>query len=260
MAERSIAADASPTHPTPTSLDLDHATMQRIGRQVADFVAEHLATLREQPAFRTLDAPSARKLFDAAPPADPTAFEAILEQFRERVVPHHAREPHPRFLGYIPSCPTFPAVMGDWLATGFNFAGYDTVYIADAQAMTAPLFEESQAFDLAKRLVQEEFAAAIQEKRLFQNVVTRESDIRPGAKVLKLETTITQFRKGGDGTRPVIGVYGRMLDNAQPMFQFESRRIGRSEAATVSGEIRTMAKSLAEFIRSTAVQTSHPHK
>src|SRR6185503_4786500 len=35
--------------------------------------------------------------------------------------PHHAREPHPRFLGYIPSCPTFPAVMGDWLATGFNF-------------------------------------------------------------------------------------------------------------------------------------------
>ena len=121
MAERSIAADASPTHPTPTSLDLDHATMQRIGRQVADFVAEHLATLREQPAFRTLDAPSARKLFDAAPPADPTAFEAILEQFRERVVPHHAREPHPRFLGYIPSCPTFPAVMGDWLATGFNF-------------------------------------------------------------------------------------------------------------------------------------------
>jgi aromatic-L-amino-acid/L-tryptophan decarboxylase len=36
-------------------------------------------------------------------------------------MPHHAREPHPRFLGYIPSCPTFPAVMGDWIATGFNF-------------------------------------------------------------------------------------------------------------------------------------------
>ena len=95
--------------------------MQRIGRQVADFVAGHLSTLREQPAYRTLDRESARALFDAAPPEHPTSFDAILEQFRERVVPHHAREPHPRFLGYIPSCPTFPAIMGDWLATGFNF-------------------------------------------------------------------------------------------------------------------------------------------
>jgi aromatic-L-amino-acid decarboxylase len=105
----------------PLSLDLDHATMQQMGRQVADFVADHLATLRDQPAYRTLDRASARKLFDADPPEHPTSFDSILEHFRERVVPHHAREPHPRFLGYIPSCPTFPAVMGDWLATGFNF-------------------------------------------------------------------------------------------------------------------------------------------
>jgi aromatic-L-amino-acid decarboxylase len=102
-------------------LDLDHAAMQRMGREVAEIVAEHLSTLRDQPAFRTLDRESARKLFDAQAPRGPSSFEAVLAQFRERVVPHHAREPHPRFLGYIPSCPTFPALMGDWLATGFNF-------------------------------------------------------------------------------------------------------------------------------------------
>jgi aromatic-L-amino-acid/L-tryptophan decarboxylase len=45
----------------------------------------------------------------------------VLREFTERVVPHHAREPHPRFLGYIPSCPTYGGVMGDWLASGFNF-------------------------------------------------------------------------------------------------------------------------------------------
>jgi aromatic-L-amino-acid decarboxylase len=102
--------------------------MQRIGRQVADFVAEHLATLRDQPAFSTLDRASARKLFETEPPVRPSSFDAVLQRFRERVVPHHAREPHPRFLGYIPSCPTFPAVMGDWMAAGFNFfAGVGTV-------------------------------------------------------------------------------------------------------------------------------------
>jgi aromatic-L-amino-acid decarboxylase len=105
----------------PPSLDLDQATMRRIGHQVADLVAEHLATLRDQPAFSTLDRPSARALFSAEPPTQPASFDAILDRFRANVVPHHAREPHPRFLGYIPSCPTFPAVAGDWLATGFNF-------------------------------------------------------------------------------------------------------------------------------------------
>lgn len=95
--------------------------MQKIGHQVADLVSEHLASLRDQPAYVTLDRASARKLFDTRPPASPTDFDEILTRFRERVVAHHAREPHPRFLGYIPSCPTYPAVMGDWLATGFNF-------------------------------------------------------------------------------------------------------------------------------------------
>ncbi|MEX2153913.1 MAG: pyridoxal-dependent decarboxylase [Gemmatimonadaceae bacterium] len=118
MAERSAGG---PPPSLPSSLDLDHATMQQMGRQVADFVADHLATLRDQPAYRTLDRASARSLLDASPPEQPQSFDAVLEQFRDKVVPHHAREPHPRFLGYIPSCPTYPAVMGDWLATGFNF-------------------------------------------------------------------------------------------------------------------------------------------
>jgi len=95
--------------------------MRDMGRQVADLVAEHLATLRDQPAFSTLDSDGARALLDQSPPQHPERFETILQRFKDRVATHHAREPHPRFLGYIPSCPTFPAVAGDWLATGFNF-------------------------------------------------------------------------------------------------------------------------------------------
>ena len=114
--------------------------MQEIGRKVADFVAAHLASLREQPAFRTLDPRSARTLLSHEPPERPRSFDAVLSDFRERVVPHHAREPHPRFLGYIPSCPTFPAVMGDWLATGFNFfAGVWTVAVGPNEVELAVL-------------------------------------------------------------------------------------------------------------------------
>ena len=129
MTARSVEG-SSPLTAAPVALELDHRTMQEMGRTVADFVAGHLASLREQPAFRTLDPRAARGLLSSAPPENPRSFDAVLQDFRERVVPHHAREPHPRFLGYIPSCPTFPAVMGDWLATGFNFfAGVWTVAV-----------------------------------------------------------------------------------------------------------------------------------
>jgi hypothetical protein len=138
----------------------------------------------------------------------------------------------------------FPKV---WLAKGFNFTGYDTIYITDTGATVAPLRHESSAFDAAKRLVRDEFAAAIQEKRLFENVVTREADIKPAMKVLKLQTKITEFHLQ-EGEPPIIGVHGIALDGNEPMFQFQSRRRGKA-TSLFSDEIRTMAKSLAEFIR-----------
>ena len=95
--------------------------MRRLGHLVADTVAHHLSTLRQQPAYATLDTASAERLLDASAPAHGTDFETLLATLRDDVFPHAAREPHPGFIAYVPSCPTFPAVLGDWLATGFNF-------------------------------------------------------------------------------------------------------------------------------------------
>ena len=50
-------------------LDLDHDTMRRLGHLVADTVAHHLSTLRQQPAYATLDTASAERLVDASAPA-----------------------------------------------------------------------------------------------------------------------------------------------------------------------------------------------
>src|SRR5262245_35788275 len=99
---------------TPQSpLDLDHATMQRLGRQVADVVADHRASLRDQRVLTTgLPAETRRRLRET-PPDDPIAFDDILRELREDVFPYAVREPHPRFMAYVPGCPTFPAVLGD---------------------------------------------------------------------------------------------------------------------------------------------------
>jgi len=105
-------------------LDLDREAMRAMAARVSDLVTQHLASLREQPARTTLSRRQAKSLVgDIAPvaPEEGIGFDGALTELAERVLPYHAREPHPHFLGYVPSIPTFPSVLGDWLATGYNF-------------------------------------------------------------------------------------------------------------------------------------------
>jgi len=111
-----------------SNLELDHATMRRMGHRVADLVVDHLATLRDQPAQQSLPRLDTESLIAGPPPEDGRDFDDLMSILGECVFPYHAREPHPHFMGYIPSSPTFPAVLGDWMAAGYNFfAGVWTV-------------------------------------------------------------------------------------------------------------------------------------
>lgn len=95
--------------------------MQRLGYRVTDIIAEHLANIREEPAVALIARGDLSRILAKAPPVHGTEFETLVSTLRESVFPYHAREPHPGFLAYVPSCPTFPALLGDWLATGYNF-------------------------------------------------------------------------------------------------------------------------------------------
>jgi glutamate/tyrosine decarboxylase-like PLP-dependent enzyme len=108
-------------------LEVDRDTMRAMAARVSDLVTTHLASLRDQPVRTSLSRREAKKLVGAIAPTAPEqgiGFDRALDELAERVLPYHAREPHPHFLGYVPSIPTFPAVLGDWIATGYNiFAG-----------------------------------------------------------------------------------------------------------------------------------------
>jgi glutamate/tyrosine decarboxylase-like PLP-dependent enzyme len=104
-----------------SNLELDRATMRQLADQVSDLVVGHIATLRDQPAQQSLTRAEASHLIAGPPPTKGRDFDELLDALRARVIPNHAREPHPHFMGYIPSSPTFPAIMGDWIASGFNF-------------------------------------------------------------------------------------------------------------------------------------------
>ena len=61
----------------------------------------------------------ASALMEEAPEAGRPAEEVLAQAARE-VLPYAARLDHPRFFGFVPSSPTWPGVIADFLAAGFN--------------------------------------------------------------------------------------------------------------------------------------------
>jgi len=168
-----------------------------------------------------------------------------------------------------------------WLADNFNFSGIETIFITDTQGQVAPKADEAAVFALAKKNVRDEFAAAIQQRRVFRNVVTRQSDVLAGSRTLVMTNYITEFRKGGGGARyfaggygagqPIIRVHGIAYENGRPVLDFESRRSGDSAGSRMFGgfmkdediqleDIRAMARHLADFMSRTALKPSAPAK
>lgn len=58
--------------------------------------------------------------FGGPPPEGDRAAVEVLEQVVADVLPNAARLDHPRFFGFIPSSPTWPGILADFLASGFN--------------------------------------------------------------------------------------------------------------------------------------------
>ena len=121
MSQNGVPNGVSSGVPAASPLDLSLADMRRLGYRVTDVVAEHLSTLRDQPTIKQLTRSQATALIASPPPAKGADFETLLDTLLKNVFPYAVREPHPGFIAYVPGCPTFPAIMGDWLATGWNF-------------------------------------------------------------------------------------------------------------------------------------------
>jgi hypothetical protein len=160
-----------------------------------------------------------------------------------------------------------------WVADNFNFTGYDTLYIVPTQSTAKYQKDEERPHQLAKESLPLEFTRSLNGKGIFENVVTRETDIKTNAHVLKLENTITEYSKGGGGARYFVGLYGggqpalrvqgKLMDGDKPVFLYEARRSGVSAGARLGGafmkdediqieDIRSMVLDLSDFMSAVA--------
>lgn len=96
---------------------------RRAAHESVDWIAEYLANTRDYPVVAQTQ-PGA--LVDALPPQGPErgeSFEAILRDFREKVIPAVTHWNHPGFMAYFATTGSTPAILGDMLTAAMNTVG-----------------------------------------------------------------------------------------------------------------------------------------
>jgi aromatic-L-amino-acid decarboxylase len=101
-------------------IDADPEEMRRIGYLTIEAIVTHLSTLKDQPTGRKAERAEMEALLRLPLPTGQTSFETLLDEFREKILAYSFKLAHPRFFAYIPSSPTYVAVLGDALATAAN--------------------------------------------------------------------------------------------------------------------------------------------
>jgi len=101
-------------------LEMDEGRMRRLGYAVVDHVVDRWARLGDGPAWAGGRREALEPILAEAPPEDPREAEEVLGRALREVLPWAGRIDHPRFFAFIPSSPTWPSILGEYLATGFN--------------------------------------------------------------------------------------------------------------------------------------------
>ena len=101
-------------------LELDAETMRELGYRVVDVLVERIAGLAEEPVWRGASRAELESRLAGPAPEEGRPFDGLLDRLLADVLPFKYSTDHPRFFAYIPGCPTWPSILGDFLAGGFN--------------------------------------------------------------------------------------------------------------------------------------------
>ena len=164
-------------------------------------------------------------------------------------------------------------IQGVWLADGFNFKGYQTLYLTPIVFAGVERDNEVDIRAMAMQELPAELVTSLRDTKLFDTVTTKSEDVKAKAKTLKLDNTIIEFSKGsgvarhfggpfGAGGQPVIKVRGQIYDGDKLVCVYEIKRSGESFESRAYGEaissediqrndIRVLARDLAYFFNRT---------
>ena len=103
-----------------TALQMAPELMLDLARKAAEILVERNERLPGEDAWEGDFRQGLEEELLKDPPEDGRPAAEVLEQVARKVFPMAAKHDHPRFFGFIPSSPTWPGVLADFLAAGYN--------------------------------------------------------------------------------------------------------------------------------------------
>ncbi|MEO8621724.1 MAG: pyridoxal-dependent decarboxylase, partial [bacterium] len=96
---------------------------RKFGHQIIDWVADYRATVHARPVMAQSTPGEIKASLPASPPVAPEAFDAILRDVDDIIMPGISHWQHPSFFGYFPANSSAASVLGDYLSTGLGVIG-----------------------------------------------------------------------------------------------------------------------------------------
>ncbi len=101
-----------------SDLSMAPETMLDLARRAAELVVERIERLPEETAWNGEFREGLIKQLAEAPPEEGRPALEVIEQAAREILPFAARIDHPRFFGFIPSSPTWPGILADFMVAG----------------------------------------------------------------------------------------------------------------------------------------------
>ena len=101
-------------------LTLSPDEMLDLANKVAELLVERIKTLPEEDAWEG----EFRQVLDETllqrPPEDGRPASEVIERAAREILPYSTRLDHPRCFGFVPSSPTWPGVLADFMTAGYH--------------------------------------------------------------------------------------------------------------------------------------------
>jgi len=103
-----------------SDLQMTPEMMLSLAQAASEIVVDRIHELSSNRAWRGASRAELEPLVREPPPEEGRPALEVMRRVVEDVLPVAARVDHPRFFAFVPSAPTWPGVLADYLASGFN--------------------------------------------------------------------------------------------------------------------------------------------
>ncbi|VDD87163.1 unnamed protein product [Enterobius vermicularis] len=99
---------------------MDSAEFREKGKNLVDYIADYAENLNEKRVIPNTKPDYLRALIPDSPPQTPDTYEEVIRDVSSYIMPGVTHWQHPQFHAYFPAGNSFPAIMGEMLASAIS--------------------------------------------------------------------------------------------------------------------------------------------